>query len=198
MTQRNGRGPDSSGHPCARTDSGWLILTPFTGRWHVWRQISVTSTLPETISEEVDRDERIPTSSFLLWYVTTPADRHVIDQPAGLRRPPSLSLPPLHLPFRFFRPQISSSCNPIQTTGTRPSSTCLVTSLHPKLSQQTRRNNRFPHPPYALVRSPDSPCHGANLTLVCFRSRPRISSRLIPGRARPSSRSRQPSFQGPS
>ena len=36
-------------------------------------------------------------------------------------------------------------------TGMRPSSFCLMRSLHPRLSQRTC-NNRFPHPPYALVR----------------------------------------------
>lgn len=160
----------------------------------------MTSASPETISEEVERDERICSHEFVPFMVgvyrsTTGPDRHIIDQPGGLRRPSLLSLPPLRLPSRLLRPQTSSSCNPIKTTGTRPSSICLVTSLHPKVSQQTR-NNRFPHPPYALVRSPDA-CHGANLTLVCFRSRPQISSPLIPGRVRPSSRSRPPSFQEP-
>jgi len=54
---------------------------------------------------------------------------------------------------------------------------------------------QVPTPP---VRFGPLRCGSANLTLVCFRYRPRLFSHPTPGRSRPSSRSRTLSFQGPS
>jgi len=55
---------------------------------------------------------------------------------------------------------------------------------------------QVPTPPVRFGPLPRFLSHGANLTLVCSDYRPQIVSRLIPGRVRPLSRSRPPSFQG--